>query len=140
MSFVLDPKLAESSTVITRLELCMVRLQHDDRFPWVVLIPERNAVSELYELSPNDSQVLMQEIRVVSAAMNHAFQADKINVAAFGNYVRQLHVHVIARSRKDIAWPESVFGHGKSQPYQSEVLRARCRHISDAIFQFRQRS
>jgi diadenosine tetraphosphate (Ap4A) HIT family hydrolase len=113
----LDPRLAADSVAVGKLALCEVRLQDDARFPWLLLVPQRENVSELFELAAADQAAAMEEIVRVSAALRAITQCLKINVAALGNIVRQLHIHVVARNEGDAAWPGPVWGAGARVPY-----------------------
>ncbi|MBX3533817.1 MAG: HIT domain-containing protein [Xanthobacteraceae bacterium] len=113
----LDPRLAADSIAIGKLALCEVRLQDDARFPWLVLVPQRENVSELFELAEPDQAAAMEEIARVSAALRAVTQCLKINVGALGNIVRQLHIHIVARNEGDAAWPGPVWGAGTRVPY-----------------------
>ncbi len=113
----LDPRLAADSIAIGRLALCEVRLQDDARFPWLVLVPQRAGLTELFELSAADSALAMQEIAQCSAELHTVTQCLKINVGALGNIVRQLHIHIVARNESDAAWPGPVWGVGVRVPY-----------------------
>jgi diadenosine tetraphosphate (Ap4A) HIT family hydrolase len=115
--FTLDPRLAADSVAVGALALCEVRLQDDARFPWLVLVPQRARITELFELSAADSALAMQEITQCAAALRAVTQCLKINVGALGNIVRQLHIHVIARNEGDGAWPGPVWGAGTRVPY-----------------------
>jgi len=120
--FKLDERLARDSDCLSRFGLCQLRLMKDSRWPWLVLVPQRNDVSELFELRPLDQAVLTFEINAVAAALQKVTGATKVNVGALGNMVRQLHVHVIARHEGDANWPGPVWGHGTAQPWD-EVKR-----------------
>ena len=115
--FHLDDRLARDSVLITTLGLCQLRLQNDCRWPWVVLVPQRNDVSELFDLTPLDQAVLTFETNLVASALKEVTGAVKINVGALGNIVRQLHVHIIARNEGDPCWPGPIWGHGTPVPY-----------------------
>lgn len=128
MPFTLHPTLARDTVEVARLALCRALLMRDRRFPWMILVPEREAIREIHELPAADRAVLMEEIARVSETMARLFQADKMNVGALGNVVPQLHVHVIARFATDAAWPGPVWGSGPAEPYaeaEIEDLRAR---------------
>jgi diadenosine tetraphosphate (Ap4A) HIT family hydrolase len=116
--FVLDPRLENDSTSIMVAGLCDVRLSKDARWPWLILVPCRADITEIFELTPLDQVLLTFEIELVSAALKKVTGAAKINVGALGNIVRQLHVHVIARSEGDANWPGPVWGFGKAEPYE----------------------
>jgi diadenosine tetraphosphate (Ap4A) HIT family hydrolase len=120
MSFELDPRLARDTVPIGDLMLSRVALMNDQRWPWVVLIPRRPNLVELVDLPPAERILLIDEIAAVSNALKELCEPRKINVAALGNIVSQLHVHVLARYEKDPAWPGPVFGHGVAEPYSAE--------------------
>jgi diadenosine tetraphosphate (Ap4A) HIT family hydrolase len=119
----LDPRLAADSVAVGMLTLCEVRLQNDARFPWLLLVPQRAGIAELFELSAADSTLAMQEITQCAAALRAVTQCLKINVGALGNIVRQLHIHIVARDEGDSAWPGPVWGVGTRVPY-SETDKA----------------
>lgn len=131
--FSLDPRLVADSIALGRLPLCEVRLQNDARFPWLVLIPRRKDVSELFDLAAADQAQLFKEITRVSATLRAVTQCLKINVGALGNIVRQLHVHVVARNEGDHAWPGPVWGAGTRVPYGDAEKAALCAHIRSAL-------
>lgn len=116
-TFRLDERLARDSALITKLGLCQLRLQNDCRWPWLVLVPQRNDKIELFELTPLDQTMLTFEINQVASALKELTGATKINVGALGNIVRQLHVHVIARNEGDPSWPGPIWGQGTAIPY-----------------------
>jgi diadenosine tetraphosphate (Ap4A) HIT family hydrolase len=113
----LDPRLMSDSVAIGKLALCEVRLQDDARFPWLVLVPQRGGITELFELPEADRATAMEEIANVSAALRAVTQSLKINVGALGNIVRQLHIHIVARNEGDAAWPGPIWGVGTRIPY-----------------------
>ncbi|GEO85342.1 diadenosine tetraphosphate hydrolase [Ciceribacter naphthalenivorans] len=131
--FVLDERLARDSVLLVHLGLCELRLINDCRWPWLVLVPKRPGVSEVFELTPLDQAVLTFEQNTVAAALKSATGATKINVAAIGNIVRQLHVHVIARMEGDANWPGPVWGHGTAAPYGADERRALQQKILEAL-------
>ncbi len=116
----LDPRLSADSTAIGRLSLCEVRLQDDARFPWLVLVPQREGAFELFDLAAGDRAILIEEVAQCSATLRALTQCLKINVGALGNIVRQLHIHIVARNEGDAAWPGPVWGAGKSVPYEAD--------------------
>ena len=119
MAFVLDARLAAESTPIRMLTLSELRLGNDARFPWLILVPQRPDIAEIIELPKPERAVLFEEITAVSTALRAATRCDKLNVAALGNVVRQLHVHVIARFTSDAAWPRPVWGNGTAVAYDA---------------------
>jgi diadenosine tetraphosphate (Ap4A) HIT family hydrolase len=126
MPFTLHPTLARDTAEVARLPLCRVLLMNDRRFPWLILVPEREAVREIHELSPADRGALIEEIAQASEALARLFHPDKLNVGALGNIVPQLHVYVVARGAGDPAWPGPVWGFGAAEPYgEDEIAEVR---------------
>jgi diadenosine tetraphosphate (Ap4A) HIT family hydrolase len=117
MSYLIDPSLKADSLPIVDLDLCALRLMNDQRFPWLLLIPRRVDIEEVLELTGIDQQQLWDEVRQVAGMLQSVYAPTKLNIAALGNQVRQLHVHVIARFSNDAAWPNPVWGLGKAEPY-----------------------
>ena len=109
MSFKLDRKFLKSSHHITDLKLCTIRLNDNSKFPWLILIPKRKKVTDMSDLKSKDQILLMKEIVYVSKKMKKLFKTSKLNVEKIGNIVPQLHIHIIARSKKDNSWPLSVW-------------------------------
>lgn len=124
MTFTLHPRLAADSHWVGELSLCQVRLINDQRFPWLLLIPERPNITELHQLDSDDYTQLFAEIRQLAAPFQQLTQADKLNIATLGNMVPQLHLHLVARHPQDAAWPGPVWGHGQAEPYSDEDLTA----------------
>jgi diadenosine tetraphosphate (Ap4A) HIT family hydrolase len=113
----IDPRLSTDSTFLATLALSDLRLMNDSRFPWVILVPRIEA-TEIIDLSAADRTRLLDEIVTVSTALRDVTRCHKLNVAALGNLVRQLHVHVIARFTTDAAWPKPVWGVGEAVAYK----------------------
>ena len=122
MSFKLYKKFLKSSHHITDLQLCNIRLNDNSKFPWVILIPKRNKITDMSDLSFKDQILLMKEIVYVSKIMKKLFKTSKLNVEKIGNIIPQLHVHIIARSKKDSSWPLSVWV-VKGKTYTDKVLK-----------------
>jgi len=122
MPFTLHPTLARDTVEVTRLPLCRVLLMNDRRFPWLVLVPDREDVREIVDLPPADRAVLIEEIAQASGVLRRLYGPDKLNVGALGNIVPQLHVHVIARFTADPAWPGPVWGSGTPEAYQKDEI------------------
>ena len=128
MPFTLHPTLARDTVEVTRLPLCRVLLMNDRRFPWLILVPERDSVREIHQLSPADRAALIEEIALGSGVMERLFHPNKLNVGALGNIVPQLHVHIVARTAGDPAWPGPVWGSGAAVPYaEGEIAEIRAR-------------
>ena len=121
MGFTLDERLAASSHLITAPGGIQVRLADDARFVWLLLIPEQDGISELHDLEEADRAALFTLANELGVWMKDHFAADKINTAAIGNLVAQLHLHVVARHRTDSAWPAPIWGAGDPQPRSAEA-------------------
>nr|CAD6602469.1 HIT domain-containing protein [Rhizobium sp. TCK] len=117
--FTLDERLERDSEMVTVLGLCQLRLMKDRRWPWLVLVPQREGISEIFELTPLDQTLLTFETNAVAAALKKATGARKINIGALGNVVGQLHVHIVARNEGDANWPGPIWGHGTPEPYEN---------------------
>ena len=115
--FALHPRLEADSLFIRDLPLSQLRLNNIKTVPWLILVPRRLDVKEIYQLDAADRAVLIEEIAQASRALDALYAPDKINVAALGNQVPQLHVHVIARFTGDAAWPDPVWGRVAMEPY-----------------------
>ena len=109
MSFKLDRKFLKTSHHLIDLKLCTIRLNDNSKFPWIILIPKRNKVTDMSDLNSRDQILLMKEIIYLSKIMKKLFKTSKLNVEKIGNIVPQLHLHIIARSKKDSSWPLSVW-------------------------------
>jgi len=120
----LDERLAQDSYPVTELPLCQLRLMDDARYPWLMLIPRRRGVSEVFELDEADQQQLWREASRVGQAFKAFLGADKLNVASLGNVVPQLHVHLVLRRQDDEAWPGPVWGQGEPRRYDLDELAA----------------
>ena len=119
---VLDRRLDNDSEPVTWLGLCELRIMNDRRWPWLILVPQRPDMEELHDLTPLDQAMLTFEINLVGEALKRITGCTKINTGALGNVVRQLHVHVVARSEGDPNWPGPVWGHGAREPWPREEL------------------
>lgn len=121
-SFQLHPKLDADCVLIGDGALSRVLLMNDRRFPWLILVPRVAGLRDFHDVPSEFRSVLYDEIDNASRVLVRSFNAEKINVAALGNQVPQLHVHVIARFESDAAWPGPVWGVGSAEPYDSDVL------------------
>ncbi len=129
----LDPRLADDTAPVIDLPLCEVRLMDDANHPWLVLVPKVPEAVEIIDLDPTQRTQLSAEIDLAARALKALFKPDKLNVAALGNQVPQLHVHVIARFRDDIAWPRPVWGAAHARPYAPEELVQRVNTLRAAL-------
>ena len=119
--FQINERLRADCVVLGRLDLSHLLLMNNSLVPWFILVPETEAV-ELHDLSREDHARLTDEIRRVSRFVESEFEVEKLNVAAIGNIVRQMHIHVIGRREDDFAWPGPVWGHPKKEAYTAAGL------------------
>jgi diadenosine tetraphosphate (Ap4A) HIT family hydrolase len=119
-AFSLHPQLDADTSVVAELPLCRCLLMHDARYPWLILVPRIDGLKELHEVPPEAREKLFDEIERASRALQKVAHAHKLNVAALGNQVPQLHIHVIARQLDDPAWPGPVWGVGAAEPYTAQ--------------------
>lgn len=131
--FQLDEKLAQDSHFVLQGPLCEIRLANDARFPWLILIPHVERLTELHQLDDQQMHQLLQESKRAAAALQQLFQPTKINVANLGNVVRQFHWHVVARFETDAAWPGPIWGNGSPQPYEKGLLEQRLTALREAL-------
>ncbi len=137
--FILDSRLEQDTLPIGDFPLCRLLLMNDAQYPWFILVPRREAVSELFQLDAADQQQLWRETTAFAEIVKDSFGADKMNVATLGNVVSQVHMHVIARSRDDAAWPAPVWGRHQPKPYtqdQAAAIRARLKTVLTDQFRF----
>ena len=125
IQFSIDPQLKKTSHRLIELKLSKVRLVDDARWPWLLVIPRVPLAVELIDVPPKLRSQIWLEVDHVSQVIRDVFSPYKLNVAALGNQVRQLHVHVIARFSEDDAWPNPIWGVGAAVSYEPGVLRAR---------------
>jgi diadenosine tetraphosphate (Ap4A) HIT family hydrolase len=130
--FVLHPQLEKDCTVVGELALCRVLLMNDANYPWLILVPRRAGLRELHELAEHDLGRFWRESAATGRALMQEFDGDKLNVAALGNVVAQLHVHHIVRHTTDPAWPRPVWGVAPAHAYEEaarEFLLGRLRAV-----------
>jgi diadenosine tetraphosphate (Ap4A) HIT family hydrolase len=117
----LHPQLAADTVSVCDLALSRLLAMNDANFPWLILVPRRARVSEIIDLG-SEQAVLMNEISLVSRALKDETRCDKLNVAAIGNVVPQLHIHVVARRKDDAAWPKPVWGAVPRLAYETDAM------------------
>ncbi len=133
-TFRLDPRLKRDSVPVATLPLCSVRLMNRSQFPWLLLVPRRGGCRQMHELAPADRLLLVEEVARACRALETLFSPDRVNVGALGNIVPQLHVHVVARTVDDPAWPGPVWGFSPAPRFASErALRARAAALGKAL-------
>ena len=124
IAFALHPQLAQDTLAVGDLALSRLLLSRDANYPWLLLVPRRDGATEIVDLDASERAQLMTEIADVSAALRDITQCDKLNVAALGNMVPQLHVHIIARRKSDVAWPRPVWGVAPAIAYGDNEMNA----------------
>jgi diadenosine tetraphosphate (Ap4A) HIT family hydrolase len=132
-TFELHPQLAADTRFVAALDLCDVLLMNDANYPWLILVPRVPGMRDVVDLDESQQLQLMREIAQASRALRSLFQPHKLNVAALGNMVAQLHVHVIARQTDDAAWPTPVWGRVPARAYEEAEIAARIRDLQDAL-------
>lgn len=124
-----DPRLLNDCEVVGKFKLCHVLLMRDANYPWCVLVPDREGMTEIFDLSAEDQKQLNLESTTLLEYLKNEFKADKMNVAALGNVVSQLHIHHIARYHNDIAWPAPVWGAHPAKEYSDDELAERVNRL-----------
>ncbi|NOY65823.1 MAG: HIT domain-containing protein [Gammaproteobacteria bacterium] len=120
----LHPQLKQDSLILGQFPLCILLLIKDANYPWFVLVPDREEVTEVFQLSEKDQIQLIYESSMLAKVLSDSFCADKMNIAAIGNMVPQLHIHHIVRYKKDISWPAPVWGRHPPKNYNDEELKS----------------
>lgn len=132
-AFELAAQLAADSEFIVDLPLCQVRLENVHNFPWLILVPRINQLTEVHQLTSAQQAQLMTESSLCAQALTQLFTVDKINVGALGNVVSQLHWHVVARRQQDDAWPKPVWGFSPTQPWPADELPVVIQQLADYL-------
>lgn len=133
MQFALHPRLAADTTWLGDLPLCQVLLSKEALGPWLILVPRREALTEIHHLPEADQIQLMRESSAVATLLEQDYQADKINIGALGNLVPQLHVHHIARFKQDAAWPGPIWGNTDGTQRSESVQAALADELRDEL-------
>ena len=134
MRFEMHPRLTSDCETLCEMPLSTALLARDPRFHWVILVPRIAGLRDLHDVPAAHRATLFDEIETVSEALGRVTEADKINVAALGNQVPQLHVHIIARRRDDPAWPDPVWSAPAADaPLAGAELVARAKRIREEI-------
>ncbi len=133
MDFKLDPVLARDTLPVATLGDCRLLLMDDSRFPWVILVPAIPGLRELFDLPTGRRGEVLDLACEVARRMADAFSADKMNIAALGNVVAQLHIHIIARHVGDDAWPAPVWGRGQAVAYTPDLRRERLARLRGCL-------
>ena len=131
--FSIDKRLLDDCEILGKFKLCHVLLMRDANYPWCVLVPDREKMVEIFDLSIDDQKQLQLESTSLLTYLKKEFNADKMNVAALGNVVSQLHVHHIVRYENDIAWPAPVWGAFPAKNYTSSELEKRIENLIEGL-------
>ncbi len=133
MTFQLHPQLKKDSIKIGCFSLSQLLLINDSQYPWFVLVPKRINLTEIYQLSEQEQILLQQESSFLASTLASCFKADKMNIAAIGNLVPQLHIHHIVRYKNDISWPAPVWGEYDAVPYTEQQAKKIQIQVTDAL-------
>ncbi|MDC9728333.1 MAG: HIT domain-containing protein [Methyloprofundus sp.] len=133
MSFILNATLEKDCIQLGKLQLCRVLLMNDSQFPWLVLVPEKQGITEIHQLAEADQGLLMQESSFVAKQLADIYLADKMNIAALGNMVPQLHIHHVVRYKSDKVWPAPIWGKLDAVPYTVDKLERTVTKIKSAL-------
>jgi diadenosine tetraphosphate (Ap4A) HIT family hydrolase len=134
--FSLDPRLQNDTFVLGRFPLSLLLLMNDCSYPWLILVPQRPEIREIYQLDPADQHQLLRESCHLAAALAEHYHPDKLNIAALGNVVPQLHLHHVVRYRNDPAWPAPVWGKNPPVAYTAAQLQAVCDQLLPCLIDF----
>jgi len=121
-TFQLHPRLKEDCIAIGRFDLCQLLMMNDSQYPWFILVPERADTKEIYQLSKSERHTLTEESSYLAENLAALYNADKMNIAAIGNLVPQLHIHHVVRYQSDKAWPAPVWGRFAAVPYTQQQI------------------
>lgn len=133
MTFQLHPQLEKDCIPVGQLALSRLLLMNDRQFPWLILVPEIEGITEIYQLNKAQRGLLIEESSTLAERLTTLYKADKINIAAIGNLVPQLHMHHVARFRSDKAWPAPVWGKFPALPYSEQELAKTISLITAAL-------
>ncbi|WKJ88620.1 HIT domain-containing protein [Methylomonas montana] len=134
-NFQLHPQLIEDCFKVGQFALSEILMMNDSQYPWFILVPRRNHIKEIYQLNPADRQTLQAESCLLAEALAEIYRPDKLNIAAIGNLVPQLHLHHVARYQTDKAWPAPIWGKFASVPYVPTEAEQRINQLREALDQ-----
>lgn len=132
-TFSLHPQLAADTVPVGDLPLSRVLLANDANYPWLILVPRRPGLTEIIDLPESEQSILLGEIAATGRALKAFTQCDKLNIAAIGNVVSQLHIHIVARRRSDAAWPKPVWGAAPAEIYEAKTMEALIGALREAL-------
>ncbi|MGY6276402.1 HIT domain-containing protein [Methylomonas sp. MgM2] len=132
-TFELHPRLQQDCFNVGRFPLSQLLMMNDSQYPWFILVPQRTDLSEIYQLDRNDRQQLMNESCLLSESLADIYRPDKLNIAAIGNLVPQLHVHHVARYQHDKAWPGPIWGKFEPVPYHEQEAYVQIQRLQEGL-------
>ena len=121
-TFQLHLRLKEDCIAIGRFELCQLLMMNDSQYPWFILVPEKAGIKEIYQLNKPERHTLTEESSYLAENLAVLYKADKMNIAAIGNLVPQLHIHHVVRYQTDKAWPAPIWGKFPAVPYSQQQI------------------
>jgi diadenosine tetraphosphate (Ap4A) HIT family hydrolase len=133
MPFHLHPQLQKDCISIGKLALCRLLLMNDSQFPWLILVPEIAGITEIYQLNKQQQMLLLEESSFLAERLSELYRPDKLNIAAIGNLVPQLHVHHVVRYRTDKAWPAPVWGKFPAVAYSEQEITDITQLVKNAL-------
>jgi diadenosine tetraphosphate (Ap4A) HIT family hydrolase len=131
--FQLHPRLQQDCFSVGQFTLSRILMMNDNQYPWFILVPQRKGIKEIYELSQSDRQLLMDESCLLAKTMVELYRPDKLNIAAIGNLVPQLHVHHVARYQTDIAWPGPIWGKFPVSTYAGQTAELQIARLRERL-------
>ena len=131
--FQLHPRLQHDCFIVGNFGLSQLLMMNDNQYPWFILVPRRVEIKEIHQLEEADRQMLLTESCVLAKTMEQIYQPDKLNIAAIGNLVPQLHVHHVARYQTDKTWPAPIWGKLPAQPYTQQQAELQINRLRDAL-------
>ena len=132
-TFQLHPRLKQDCISIGRFDLCQLLMMNDSHYPWFILVPEKADIKEIYQLAKPDQHTLLEESSYLAENLAALYKADKMNIAAIGNLVPQLHIHHIVRYQSDKAWPDPVWGKFAAIPYTQQQIADNITRIKEQL-------
>lgn len=133
--FQLHPRLQQDCFSVGQFTLSRILMMNDNQYPWFILVPQRKGIKEIYELSQSDRQLLMDESCLLAKTMVELYRPDKLNIAAIGNLVPQLHLHHVARYQTDIAWPGPIWGKFPVSTYAGQTAELQIARLRESLKQ-----
>ena len=131
--FQLHPRLKQDCITIGSFDLCQLLMMNDSQYPWFILVPEKADITEIYQLSKADQHTLTQESSYLAENLAMLYNADKMNIAAIGNLVPQLHLHHVVRYQVDKAWPAPIWGKFAAVPYTHEQMTENIDRVKEQL-------